>query len=1171
MPAASNPCRRFAGRCNTVLSLHAEWTDYPKKVNAMSAEPFESSVYRDTVSVFIEMLPDPAFLVDKRGALCSLNNRLLERLGCSAGECVGADAVRIIGKDPEMAGLMADFANRRARVARDGKKTVFSDTVKNRTWRTTINPICSGEAVVFLLIVFKEIDEPVENECDQQRERVLKTSILDAMPGCVVALDEKGQLILSNSYALDLVLGEKSGKAKAVDPKEVLSAEVIFPVSEKFRNLLESGIEDSSEVEMHPPGRKAGVWLATRGKRITINNQTCVVAIGVDITQQKKVQAELFSVQKKLNQSLEAARAGVWEYDLITRGIIWSDELWKLLGLPKKQGKPSIRQLKSLLHSSCRMRVVRSIAHAVKLEQELNVECRVATPNGVTRWLMMRGKPLQDDKGKTVSFIGTAIDITERKQLEEELKQSKLRYSYALDAAHSGIWEWDVKTDRLSWSSQIWGLYGLEEDSVALTRDFCVQTVHPDDREMASGIIRSSVSKETEALVEYRVVHPDGSVHWLTSMGMPLRDADGRITRYIGTIKDITDRKKVELELVESRKRLNQALEAARAGVWEWDLKTGENVWSEEVWGLYGLELGGLPPSFDAWIGTIHPDDVDNAVKTVRAAAKSETELNVEYRVRYADGSIHWLMSRGKPVRDEKGQTRRYIGTVIDITVRKEMEQQLVAAKQRFTFALEATNAGVWEWDLKTDRVYWSERIWELYGLEPGSLPMDHKLCQSTVHPRDKETTFQTVMSAASQEREINVEYRVCHSDGTVHWLACRGMPQTDPLSGMSRYVGTVMEITRRKEIDNALKESESKFRSIFDHSPVAINIEEIGTGRMIDANASWLQLFEFNAQEIIGKTLTDLGMYADITEYENILLACRNHEKVNNKPLRLRKRSGELLNVLYSSEFITLQDRHVLLVMMTDITLQTVQQQNINMLEQAVAERTKQLQHEVERLQRFLSMISHEYRTPLAIIRTNLDLIKMKNKMGDHSNKDELFKINRAIDRLVEVLEESIQKSRISESQSAARFQAFRIEPAVSSQIELLRNMWPEITLVYSETLGASEVLGEVSQMKIAVFNLLDNARKYSLPDTPIEVECYCESGEAVVKIRNRARAIKQHEAEKCFEQYHRGSNSVNTAGAGLGLWLVRKVIFSHKGTVVMKVFPAGVELTVRLPLVKK
>ncbi|NTU87643.1 MAG: PAS domain-containing protein [Chlorobiaceae bacterium] len=991
------------------------------------------------IGALLESLPDAFFIIDAEGVVLNANTLFAAQFDRSPQECIGENISDLLSDVVPFPELAVHFMQKANEVFHTGERLMFED--ERDSFRVTINPFRSEEkAVTKLLISLENTSRQKQVEDELEKERALKTALLEAMPGCAIILNADGKLMVWNQYAHDIIFGKTGNITESVDPIETICADQIFPVKKKFLNILHSGAEDSSEVKICPPGRPEPLWLATRGRRVIIDGEPCVVAVGVDISRQK--------------------------------------------------------------------------------------------------------------------------------QLEEDLVESKMRFSYALDAAHSGIWEWDIETDRLSWSEQVWGLYGLQVESVPLNHQLCLDTIHPEDREMASWTIKEAVKNQNPASVEYRVCYTDGSIHWLTSRGMPLHNDEGKVIRYIGTIIDITERKQIELELLESKSLLNQALEAAHAGVWEWNLQTNENIWSEEIWALYGLAKSDDKPSFRLWANTIHPEDREMATNSVTEAAKHCNEINIQYRVMHPDGSIHWLMSRAKPVYEKNNKINRYIGTIIDVTESKQIEIALSQSKTRLNQALEATNAGIWEWNVKSDQVFWSDRVWSLYGMEPDSIKSSHKLCETNVHPEDRDMTFQTVMHAASSETEINVEYRVSHKDGAIHWLMCRGMPLREKNGEVSCYIGTVIDITKRKNTDLALAESELKFRSIFDHAPVAIGIWDLQGGRLINVNSSWLHLFGFTWQDAIERPVTDHSLYVKLDEWKQIVSILKNHGRLFNRPVQLRKKNGEQLNVLYSAEFINLKDRSILLVMMTDITLQELQQKNINQLEEAVTERTEQLQLEIERLERFISMVSHEYRTPLAIIRGNLDLIEVKNQSGNRLIKTEINKIHRAIDRLVEVMEVSMQESRMTETQETQEKNHITVAPLIYSQIASFKNMWPDVDIRFTERLEDSKVFGEPSQLKLAIYNLVDNARKYSAPGTPVTVDCRKKAAEVVITIRNRGTTISKEESETLFNKYQRGRNSMNTSGAGLGLWLVKKIIEQHNGNVTLKGFPSGVEVTVRLPV---
>ncbi len=764
--------------------------------------------------------------------------------------------------------------------------------------------------------------------------------------------------------------------------------------------------------------------------------------------------------------------------------------------------------------------------------------------------------------------------VSDSASIRRELLEHKERISFALDAARSGIWEWEAETDRLMWSKEVWALYGLEPGSRELSNELCVITVHEEDRAFVCTVIRDAVREGRAASVEYRVIHPgDGSVHWLLSQGSPKYDANGKLVRYIGLITDITERKLVENTLLENKARLDQALEASNAGIWEWDLKSGINVWSDEVWRLYGLEPHGDSPSFALWADTILPEDREATCKSVRNAATKGNNIFIEYRVHYPDDSIHWLLSRGKPVKNDKGEIVKYLGTIIDITRQKSLEEQLLKSKTRMAFALEATSAGVWEWDLKKDEVYWSDRIWKLYGLTPDSKPHNHKLCESSVHPDDREKTFGIVMEAATRAIDIDIEFRVCHpEDGSLHWLACRGKPQMDEAGALDRYVGTVMDITERKRLDEELRENERKFRSIFDNAPIAISIKEIETGKIIDVNDSWLELLGYTPEEVTGRSALELGLHYQESDYEELFSTVAKRERICNKPLLLYDKSGDLVDVLCSTEFIELDGAAVLLVMMVDITLEKMQQQNISRLEQSIADRNIQLQKEVERLHRFLSMISHEYRTPLAIMWTNLDLIKIKHQMGNYSNKQEFAKIERSIARLVEVLEVSIQESRMADRhKSLANKHKLLLAKLIKSQVDTFSGIWKERKVVFENCPENINIYGEESGIKFAIFNLLDNARKYSPEDSTITIKCFSKDENSVkVVVGNKLLYdLSEEELEMFFEKYHRGSHASNTAGAGLGLWLVKNIVTQHEGAISLVKTGKRIEATITLPVI--
>jgi len=220
------------------------------------------------------------------------------------------------------------------------------------------------------------------------------------------------------------------------------------------------------------------------------------------------------------------------------------------------------------------------------------------------------------------------------------------------------------------------------------------------------------------------------------------------------------------------------------------------------------------------------------------------------------------------------------------------------------------------------------------------------------------------------------------------------------------------------------------------------------------------------------------------------------------------------------------------------------------------------------ERKSLFLSMISHEYRTPLAIIRTNIDLLEEEDNVPLLQISVKTDKMKRAVNRLVEIMDISLQRSKLSDSHEKESFMNFQIAPVINEVIADFKSLWPLRTIHYSETIAFVEIYGNYHYLNIVLLNLLDNARKYSPPHSEIDVQCQSEGDGLAIRIQNQCQDLKPGEQQLLFEKYHRGSNSKNTKGTGVGLWLVHLIIELHSGKTTIETAAGVFIVKVSLPL---
>ncbi|HEY8224493.1 MAG TPA: sigma 54-interacting transcriptional regulator [Pyrinomonadaceae bacterium] len=273
-------------------------------------------------------------------------------------------------------------------------------------------------------------------------------------------------------------------------------------------------------------------------------------------------------------------------------------------------------------------------------------------------------------------ILSTVRDITERKEAEKALRQSEEHLRQAQQAAKIGTWEWDVETGEAVWSDMIWQLLGLEPGEGPSTHEYFLQFVHPDDLE-------SFLRKSNEAMAgaeyynEFRIVRKDGQVIWVSSKGRAVCSEDNVRKGMIGVTIDITQRKQADEALRQSEEHLRQAQQAARVGTWEWDVKTGNSVWSEMIWQLLGLEPGAGESTLERFVEFIHPDDRAGALAKATAVIDNGTEYYDEFRIIPRNGQVIWVASKGRVIRSADGRPERMIGVNIDITERKIAEESL--------------------------------------------------------------------------------------------------------------------------------------------------------------------------------------------------------------------------------------------------------------------------------------------------------------------------------------------------------------------------------------------------------------------------------------------------------------------------------------------------------------
>jgi PAS domain S-box-containing protein len=278
---------------------------------------------------------------------------------------------------------------------------------------------------------------------------------------------------------------------------------------------------------------------------------------------------------------------------------------------------------------------------------------------------------------------GVAEDLTKEK---ETASSAHDRLLAALEASGAGTWRWDIQNDIVEWDDALCRVYGITPENAPRTAEAFISIVHPDDRERAGAAIRQCVAGIADAEYEFRAIVPKGLLY-IYDRSKLVRDAEGRPAYMMGACLDVTARHLAEEESRRVATWLNMAMEVTQIGTWEVDPRTRMVTGSDTMNNLFGLPADGRSRPFQEYLDRIHPNDVARVVEAIERRSIDAEPLSVEYRV-LRDGEERWLASRGAFVRG----TGRIVGSLIDITDRKRIEQEREAALHQRELLLKELN-----------------------------------------------------------------------------------------------------------------------------------------------------------------------------------------------------------------------------------------------------------------------------------------------------------------------------------------------------------------------------------------------------------------------------------------------------------------------------------------------
>ena len=730
------------------------------------------------------------------------------------------------------------------------------------------------------------------------------------------------------------------------------------------------------------------------------------------------------------------------------------------------------------------------------------------------------------------------------KKVHQKKSTRERHVDMTLEAAQVGIWEWYMKTGKVRWSKMVYKLFGVTKKEFKGDISSYRKLIHPDDRETVVQAINETLTNKEIYYIQHRVVWPDGSIKWIEASGNLVWDSKGNPIKLTGTAQDITSKKQFELEKEDWKTRYEIITASSGQVIYDYDLASGRIIWS----GLIREVLGYSPNEMDdivEWIELIHPQDREAVRVKLEEAEKELIVYDITYRIKTKSGDYLTMHDRGIFLTDATGKAYRMLGTMQDITQQQVAEAQLEQSN-RLRESIESAMPGVlYVFDLKAQRnVYANRNLAGALGYTTEEIhDLGNDLVRLLVHPDDivnmpgwTNENFGTVKET---------QYRMKTKDGNWRWFMGRDTVfQRDEEGNVLQIVGMAQDVTERKKMEEELRESEQRFRTLQQASFGGIGIHD--KGMILDCNQGLCDISGYSREELVGSN----GLRLIAPEWRDLVM-----EKILSgyeKPYDVEgeRKDGTRFSLEVQAKNIPYQGKMIRVTEFRDITQRKLTEIKIKDQNSKLLAITEDLKRKNEQLEEFTQIVSHNLRSPVGNILTLLSFFETTDKEEEKAEylsllKESGFTTQQTLHELNEVL-------KIKQNKQIPR-QELQFEKVLQHVKSMLSAKITEVSAVIESDFSQAPTIVYPNIYLESIFlNLLSNSLKYIHPDRKPEVffRSFHSNSNIILEVRDNGLGINLerygHQVFKLHKTFHKHPES-----RGIGLFMIKNQIETLGGEI--------------------
>ncbi len=1017
-----------------------------------------------------------------------------------------------------------------------------------------------------VVITARDVTERKKAEEALHRSEERYRNILDNMQEAYYEVDLEGNFTYFNACAVKR-LGYTDEEMQGMNFRRFVDEENARSMFETYHRVFQTG-EPVSGFDWEAIS-KAGerIWVAasvslTRDEKGAPSGFRGIVR---DVTERKKAEEALHRSEERYRNILDNMQEAYYEVDLegtftyfnlpaLTR-LGYTGEEMKNMNYRRFTDEENIRKLYEAFHgvyltgrpvTGFEWDVINKDGEKIPVEASVSLKC--------------------DEAGDPVGFRGIVRDVTERRKAQDALRRSEEKYRTILQSIQEGYLELDLSGNITFFNDSLCKMLGYPPDEIQ-GMSYRAFTSADTAKRMYQVFHAIYLTGEPDVMLDYEVIRKDGVKRTHELSASLVRDGAGSPVGFRGVVRDVTGRKRAQEALRQSEERWQFALEGAGDGVWDLNLKTGKVFRSPRWKEMLGYAEDEITDSSDEWTIHVHPDDREPSDRELDRHLKGESPVYVsEHRIRCKDGSYKWILDRGKVIQwDQDGTPLRVIGTQTDITERKRAEEALRQSEGRYRTIFEHTATA----NIIVD---------ENHVIRLANSKFE-KLVGYTKKELEGNMIWTSFVAEEDLRRMKNYHNQRCKKDGVVpdsYEFQCTARSgetrdlfmSVTMIPGTNESVASIIDITDRKKAEEALRQSEERFRDMARLMPETV-FETDERGNITFANETAFEKFQYTAEDLDkGLTITVMVATEDRARATEDIGRVLAGERIGLNEYLARRKDGTTFPALVHATAIMKNGRPL-----------GARGFLIDISEKKILEEQFMRAQKMEAIGTMAGGIAHDFNNLLMGILGNISLMLLS------TDKSHPF-----FDRLKNVEEYVRQGSELTKQfLGFARGGKYEVRPTqlgefIQKSAEMFGRTKKEIRIHQSVQEGLWIVEVDRNQMEQVMLNLFVNAwqampgggdlylstRNVNLDGS--EVAPFGVGPGRYVQVSVTDTGIGMDEAVKSriFEPFF--TTKGKGRGTGLGLASVYGIMKNHKGFVTVESeMDAGSTFTLYLPASEK